>query len=141
MREDELRLIHARAAVRSFLTSPGRARLSALLDNPTAKNWGKVRLELCGRFGTFLDDRWTRSLSANESSSDEVASLLRAAKAPATCVIIGEEGQYDGEYPLSETLGLVGTTMVGMLISCVPGVPAFYQDETSDAYLLHRPRG
>ncbi|MFE0178481.1 hypothetical protein ACFWZ2_39850 [Streptomyces sp. NPDC059002] len=129
---------HARAAVRSFITSSRRARLLTLLEEPTARHWEKFRQELAGGFEHSLDERWARPLATGEQNPKAVEQLLRAAGAPESCVVFSDAVTDDGEYALTTGLELVGIAQ-GVLVSCIPGVLAYHESENTDRYLLHRP--
>jgi predicted TIM-barrel enzyme len=57
----------------------------------------------------------------------------------ATAVTIGGHQAGDVAGPLGEALQSVAGQAYGALVSCVPGVLAYYESEDCERFLLHRP--
>jgi hypothetical protein len=88
-----------------------------------------------------FDPRWTRRLSAAEQTAHAISEQLRALGAGATCHVLSENDEIDGQsLPIEEALDRVVGLGYGTLFIAVPGVLAYFEgEELSDRQLLHRP--
>jgi hypothetical protein len=108
-----------------------RRRVAEELGSP------KHRRKFTSRLAHFAD--WDERYRLAVTSGD-VLKELRARNAPDSCWIVSESSQFDArtrvlETALAETVG----SGFGTVISCVPGVLAFYEGETArDRYILYR---
>jgi hypothetical protein len=124
------------ALVRSFVIPAKRGRMAELLANP------KRRKKATSALAHFkdLEPRWVVSLSAEEQDPASVERALRSRGAPDTCHVISEDAALDGKrLPLRMALGLIIGSGMGTLLSCVPGIPAFFEgEEASERCMLVR---
>jgi hypothetical protein len=128
---------HAEAFVRQFLAPAHRKRMLALVG--TEKGFGKFRAALAHDMAHRLDARWAALLAPAQQNADAIGTLLRARHAPGTVVTIGGHQAGDVTGPLGEALQSVVGQAYGALVSCVPGVLAYYESEDCERFLLHQP--
>lgn len=121
--------------VEAFILPAKRGRYKQLLANPARRGSVTAALAHC----RDLDPRWLlpAPTDAEPASIDE---LLRAHGAPETCYVLSESPDLDGRrLPLLSALEQVVGQGWGTLLSCIPGVLAYYEGEgPSDRYLLAR---
>ena len=124
------------ALIRSFIVKEKRQRIVDLLANP------KRRKQVTSSLAHFrdLDPRWMIPILANQQHPRDIERLLRARGAGDTCYAISEASALDGK-TLSPggALGVVVGYGMGTLLSCIPGVLAFFEGEgPSERCILER---
>ena len=127
---------HASALIRAFVAPERQERLLGLLRS--ARGRDKLRAGLA-HFAA-LDARYAVRIPAGEQSADSIARLLRQRGAPATCVLLAEDGALDGqELQLEEALRQIVGRGMGTFVSCVPGQLAYFEgEEPRERWLLSR---
>ena len=77
-----------------------------------------------------------------EQTSQATLARLRKLGAPESCHAIAANTELDGEdLPLEEALRRVVGAIDGVILSCIPGVLAYYESEgPRGRYVLSRPR-
>ena len=122
------------ATIEAFVVKGRRERCLTLL----ASERGRAKLRKTLAHFQHLDPRYARRLSPAEQN--RIGDVLRGAGAPATCYVLSEETDLDGQVmELDEALeGIVGRGM-GTFISCIPGRLAYFEgEEPGERYLLVR---
>jgi hypothetical protein len=112
------------ATIRAFMSLPKRDRFLQLLANP------KRRRRAVGELNHFAgwDPRFTQPL---KSSADIVAEL-RAVGAPASCHVISDSKELDGqELRLEDAVERAEVFDFASVLCCDPGRIAFFFDEAS----------
>jgi hypothetical protein len=119
------------ATVRAFIVPAKRDRYATLLGNAT-------------RRATFLDglnhchDFDTRYATALPSTAD-IPALLRSHGAGATCRVISDYREIDGQVmPIEDAVREAEGSGMGSLLCCVPGKLAYYVGESGEQRLLLR---
>ena len=114
------------ALVRAFIVKTKRDRFVELLAS--AKRRRDVTTTLA--HSCDLDSRYVVRLDASHQDSQSVARVLRQRGAGQTCHVISENGEIDGQrLPLEEALNRVIGHGSGTLLSCIPGVLAYFEGE------------
>jgi len=124
MHDAELATIHA------FILPARRTRVEALASKPDRA----ARLQGVLAHQRILDSRFMRQVPPNETSAEEIESVLRAKGAPGACRVMG--GDLDSqELPLAEALAQIE----GCLVVCIPGHLAYFEgEEKNDRHILER---
>jgi hypothetical protein len=128
--------MHEEASISAF-ASPERAeRYLTLLKNRRGRE--KLRASLAHDFA--LDHRYATPVEGPQSSLAAIEQALRKLGALDTCYCLSENKELDGrESALSDALATTVGYGMGTLISCVPGVLAYYEGEgPNDRWILHR---
>lgn len=130
---------HEALFVKAFIASEKRARFLQFLKNP------KRRPEALGRLNhtlPYLPDR-AAPVPSGQDFPEGVAALLRAKGAGPTCHLIVDRSRLDGrEMALDAALREVFLHPFGAVVSCIPGVLAYYKPEApGEGLLLENPRG
>lgn len=125
------------AVITAFVLPERRERIADLLSSQ--KRRGDV-LKTLGHFRSF-DPRWMVPIEPRHQQATSVELLLRRHGAGHTCYVIAENPALDGkELPLGDALRQTVGCGYGTIISCVPGILAYFEGEgPSDRYILHRP--
>lgn len=75
---------------------------------------------------------WDSRFSQAVDSSEDLVKLLRTAGAKAECRVISDCSELDGQYlPLEEAIFACERCGFASVVCCVPGVLAFYFDESA----------
>ena len=127
---------HASALIRAFVAPDRQERLLGLLQS--ARGRAKLRAGLA-HFAA-LDARNAVRIPAGEQSPESIARLLRQRGAPATCVLLAEDGALDGqELGLEDALRQIVGYGMGAFVSCVPGLLGYFEGEgPRERWLLSR---
>jgi hypothetical protein len=89
------------------------------------------RLNHCRDF----DERCATPLPSNA----DVVRVLRSRGAPSRCFVVSDSATIDGrELPLVEAIEQAESCGWATLVSCVPGLLAYYRDESGTRRLLAR---
>lgn len=124
------------ALIKSFVVKEKRERLLGFISKP------KTRAKFTSELAHFrdLDHRWVVPIESNKQTCDGIEKILRGHGAGNACHIISENKLLDGkQLPLSEALKEIVGCGMGSLLSCVPGVLAYFEGEgISDRYILLR---
>jgi hypothetical protein len=117
---------HEEATVRAFILPTKRERYLGFLSNK--KGRAKLRFELA-HFKS-LNPMYIVPILTEHQNRSSITKILAAKGAGSKCWVISEDPQFDGqemelEAALRETIGR-GT---GMIISCIPGKLAYFEDE------------
>jgi len=125
---------HSGSALADAFVRPERkARLRSLLAR--AKGRAKLRVGLA--HFRDLDQRYAHQVPSAAQTPEEIAALLRARGAPATCYVLSEQTEIDGrELPLEEALALVVGRGIGTFLSCIPGRLAYFEGEDAGARFI-----
>lgn len=119
----------AAATIRTFVVRPRRDRLLALLR-------AGRRGEVAGALAHLdaLDGRRCRRIEPGQAP----LTVLRAAGAPPTCLVLSEDDALDGlELPLEDALNEIVGSSLGSLVTCVPGQLAYLEgEEPGDRWVL-----
>ena len=122
--------------IRAFVVSSRRDRLLELLAKP------KRRRDVTTTLAHFrhLDPRWVVDLRPSEQDREGIQRALRSRGAPDACYLISENRELDGQrLQLAEALDRIIGAGMGTLVSCIPGVLAFFEGEgPSDRCILER---
>src|SRR5262245_56664858 len=124
---------HEEAMVRAFIAPARRARWLDLLGSTKRRRLFLHRLNHC----RDIDERYATPLPSNAN----VVAILRSRGAPSTCFVVSDCKEIDArELPLVEAINQVESCPWGTLVSCLPGLLAYYQDEagTRRRLLLER---
>jgi hypothetical protein len=127
---------HEEAMVLAFIAPARRARWLDLLGSAKRRRRFLNGLNHCRDF----DERYATPLPSNT----DVIAVLRSRGAPSTCFVVSDCADIDAqELPLVEAIEQVQSCDWGTLVSCVPGLLAYYQDEagTRRRLLLERSSG
>jgi hypothetical protein len=124
------------ALIRGFVLAAKRQRLVDLLANPKRRRTATASL---AHFRD-LDSRRAVPVRSNEHDAASVERALRARGAGDTCYVVSENQALDGRrMALAAALDEVVGRGLGTLISCVPGVLAYFESEDpSEACILDR---
>jgi len=130
---------HEAALTRAFILSAKRARFIQTLANP------KRRRELLDRLGRELHyvPEFASEVPGEQDFPEELEKLLKARGAGETCHVIAGGLKADGrELPLREALNQICLQESGSILSCIPGVLAYYRPEyPGRGIILERHRG
>jgi hypothetical protein len=124
---------HEEALIRAFIIPTRRARWLTLLGSTKRRRRFLNRLNHC----RDIDERYATPLPSNVN----VVACLQSRGAPSTCFVVSDSSAIDGrELPLAEAIGQAELDGWGTLVSCLPGLLAYYQDEagTRRRWLLER---
>jgi hypothetical protein len=124
---------HEEAMVRAFISQARRSRWLELLGSVKRRRRFLDRLNHC----RDIDERYATPLPSNA----DVVAMLRSHGASSTCFVVSDSATIDGrELPLVEAIEQVELCGWGTLVSCLPGLLAYYQDElgTRRRLLLER---
>ncbi len=127
------------ALICSFVAMPRRSRMLGFLGKP--KHRRKATAELA-HFRHF-DPRWVVAIPRDQHDPASIERLLRARGAGSTCLVISEDSKLDGHrLPLRLALERVVGRGMGTLLSCTPGMLAYFEGEgPEDRALLVRRAG
>jgi len=117
------------ATVKAFIVPSRRERwLRALASTKRRKSFLN-RLNHC----PDIDERYATLLP----SSAQIAEVLRSHGAPATCHVISDLAEIDGQaMQLNDVIDQIEYAQWGTLISCIPGRLAYYYDESGARRML-----
>jgi len=126
---------HEEGFVRSFIEKNKQERIALMLSS--VKRRKEFRPSLAHFNG--LDSRYAKVIGPKVAhSADEWVRLLQAKGAPATCWVISEDVDRDGkEEMLSDALKQTSGGGMGVLLSCIPGKLAYFENEDG-RWLLER---
>ena len=128
---------HEEAFIVSFVLPQRRRRYLALLETT------KGRTKLVGALDHFadLDSRYTKSVTPNTQTPEQIKAILKEKGAPNTCYLISSNPKLDNrEIGLLEALKQTVGQGAGTVISCIPGLLAYFEgEEPSCRYILERP--
>lgn len=121
---------HEEATIRAFICPAKRKRwLEQLGSERRRRRKFLNRLNHCWDF----DDRYAKLLPSNA----DVAAILKARGAPATCYVLSDTKYLDGrEMPLEKAITDAELAGWGTIISCLPGSLAYYYGEIGECRLL-----
>jgi hypothetical protein len=127
--------LHEIKSAESFLSKEASFRFVALCT--ASKDRKKFRRYL-GQ-GLKLRDEAVVPILASKQVSDSIYSELVARGAPDECFLISESSRLDGEkMALKTALDIIIAGGFVSIISCIPGVLAFYEGEgLSNRCILH----
>jgi len=127
---------HETAFIRSFVLAEKQARWLDQIGRPKRRS---------SFLHVLADDRDFDSsgridIAPSEQHAHCIVDLLRQRGAGATCYVISEMPALDGrELPLAEALGATVGMGLGSILSCIPGVLAYYEGEgPSHRYIFWR---
>jgi hypothetical protein len=122
--------------IKSFIIKNKRERFTNLLANP------KQRVKVTSSLAHFsnLDPRWVVKLLSDQQNAVSIERILRSKGAGDTCYVISESKELDGKrFSLRTVLDQIIGYGMGTLLSCVPGMLAFYEGESpSNRCILER---
>ena len=131
-----MNLEHEVAVTKAFILRERRDRVQDLLSKP------KRRRDVLKSLAHFrsLDPRWMQPIPPHDQQAAAIEALLRRSGAAEICYVIAEDPSLDGrELPLSEALRLIVGRGQGAIVSCLPGVLAYYEgEEPGERYILSR---
>lgn len=121
--------------IRAFVMPVRRSRLIDFLASPKRRRKATSGLD----HFTDLDTRWVVRLTG-DTSPTTLERELRRRGAGDSCHVVSSNPAIDGQrLPLGEALGKVVGLGSGTLLSCVPGVLAYFEGEgPSDRCILAR---
>jgi len=120
---------HEEALIRAFIAPPRRPRWLESLRSPRRRDHFLDRLNHC----RDVDERYSTALPSNA----DVVAILKAHGAPATCYVLSATASLDGrEMSLAEAVTQAELGGWGTLISCLPGILAYYYDECGERRML-----
>ena len=127
---------HEEKFVKSFIAKNRRERYLTKLASK------KGRKAITDRLAHNLDFemKYAYQLQASQHSVKVLEALLKEKGAKGSCYVLSENSKIDGkELLLSEALNeVVGYTM-GTVISCIPGILAYYESEdVGECYILFK---
>jgi hypothetical protein len=127
---------HAAAIFTAFIVPNRRERYTNLLKN--AKSRSKLRTYLA--HFRDLDPRYATRIVPSNLENRAIAEQLRKRGAPASCYVLAEVAELDGQtLSLDEALDAVVGQGGGAFLSCVPGKLAYYEgEEPGERYILER---
>jgi hypothetical protein len=117
---------HEQAFVRAFVVADKQERYLTKLGSK------RHRKELLSRLHHNLDyePRFATQVPSAEQSASRILERLRKLGAPAQCYAIAADDTIDGrELLLKDTLDTIVGMGSGVVLSCVPGVLAYYESE------------
>ena len=117
---------HEQAFVRAFVVADKQERYLAKLGSK------RHRKEFLSRLHHNLDyePKLATQVPPSEQSPSGILERLRKLGAPAQCYAIAADVTLDGrELPLKDTLDAVVGMGSGVVLSCVPGILAYYESE------------
>jgi hypothetical protein len=119
--------------VAGLVSRADRERAVTLLGSNRRRKWIQ-------NLGSVLDPRFQKRIPAELQDAPAIAALLRRSGAGPTCTVMSENSVLDGaDLPLAEALQATVGRGVVTLISCIPGVLAYFEDEgAGERYLLER---
>lgn len=119
------------ATVRAFIVPAKRDRYATMLSNAKKRSAFLDGLNHCHDF----DVRYATELP----STADVAALLRSHGAAATCRVISDYREIDGQVmPIEIAVREAEASGMGSLLCCVPGHLAYYLGESGEQRLLLR---
>jgi hypothetical protein len=125
---------HEEAGIRAFILPSKRERYLEFLTTP------KRRAKFIAELAHFkhMDPKFAFSIPGRQTNPASLHKLLTIKGAAPKCWVISENRELDGremelEAVLKETIGY----QMGNFISCVPGKPAYFEDEDS-RFILQR---
>jgi len=129
-------MTHEEALIKAFADPTRATRYLALLGSPRGRT--KVIAALAHDF--YLDSRYATRVAGGDSNPHSIEKLLRGLGAPDLCYCLSENQELDArEMPLGKALSSTVGYGMGTLISCVPGVLAYYEsEERGERYVLRR---
>jgi hypothetical protein len=126
---------HEEAFIRAFVLPDRQHRWTELLLNERRRSVFTHRLA----DPIDIDTRWAVAIPPSEHTSSCIAALLRSRGAPPQCHLISEYPTLDGtEVQLSDALDTIVGSGVGSVVSCLPGVLAYYEGEVRTRFILQR---
>jgi len=117
---------HEQAFVRAFIVEDKQERYLAKLGSK------RHRKEFLSRFHHNLDfePKLATRVPPSEQSASGIHERLRKLGAPTQCYAIAADDTLDGrELPLKDALDAIVGMGSGIVLSCVPGVLAYYESE------------
>jgi hypothetical protein len=117
---------HEQAFVRAFVVADKQERYLAKLGS------NRHRKEFLSRLHHNLDyaPKFVTRIPPAEQNALRILERLRKLGAPAQCYAIAADIKFDArELPLKEALDAVVGMGSGIVLSCVPGVLAYYESE------------
>lgn len=128
---------HEQAFVRAFIVADKQERYLTKLAS------SRRRRDITQRLYHNLDydPRYVAQVPAREQTAQDILALLRKLGAPESCHAIAADIELDGkDLPLEKALERVVGVVDGAILSCVPGVLAYYESEDlKGRYILSRP--
>ena len=112
--------------INSFVLRERRERMLEFHSNP------KRRAKATAALAHFadLDPRWVVALRSDEQTPSAIERTLRQLGAGDLCHVVSENHAIDGKrLPLKSALDQVVGQGMGTLLSCVPGVLAYFEGE------------
>jgi hypothetical protein len=128
---------HEQAFVRAFIVADKQARYLAKLSSSSRRRDITARL-----YHSFdYDPKYVAQIPPGEQTTQAIFARLRKLGAPESCHAIAADSKLDGEdLPLAEALERVVGVIDGVILSCIPGVLAYYESEDlKGRYVLSRP--
>lgn len=127
---------HEHEFVRAFIVESKRARYLAKLASPTKRRSFLSRLH----HNLDLAPKVAQQVPPGDQTASLIEEKLRRLGAPAQCHAIATGSDMDGrDLPLHEALSSVVGMGNGVILSCIPGVLAYYESEEKNGrYILFR---
>jgi hypothetical protein len=125
---------HEQKLISSFTLPHRQSRDLELLEKPKRRN------DITRSLGHFkhLDPSYTVLIAPCEQDVPEILRLLKAKGTPGMCYALSEDGALDGkELLLADALAEILGGGMGTFLSCIPGTPAYFEDEDS-RWILER---
>ena len=115
---------HEALFVRSFVTEAKQKRFLQLLSSK--KGRAKLRQNLA-HYVSF-QEKFAKPIPASAQSVEAILQLLGRKNAPNACYVISESDDLDGRnLELSEVIKKTVGAGMGTIVSCIPGVLAYFE--------------
>ena len=128
---------HETALVRAFISGNRQPRyLDRLKSVKGRRPFLEDRLYHMGD----LDERYATRIQPGEQNVEQIYKLLTDRGAPESCHVISTNRDLDGkQFDLLDALQRTFASFEGTLISCIPGLLAYYEGEDMKTrYILER---
>jgi len=129
--------LHEQAFVESFVKRERRERVLLCLANPRKRR--KFVHEFAHHGTYILAPECLRSIKPSLQHPDSIYAILSGLGASDTCHLISEDSNLDGEdMELLEALKQIVGRGMGTIISCLPGLVAYFEGELRERYILQK---
>lgn len=128
---------HEQAFVRAFIIADKQERYLEKLASPRRRRDITARLY----HNLDYDPKYAVQVPPGEQTAEHIHARLRKLGAPESCHSIAAHAEFDGlDLPLREALEKIVGLVDGVVLSCIPGVLAYYESEgLKGRYVLSKP--